>query len=762
MHMSIRNYVTTFMKGTIKEVIGIVVLFVTLFLSVSLITYSSKDPTFFTVFSSNFEKIGNSGGVVGAIFAHTLFSLFGINAYFMIFFIFVVALMCFFSPLITRKLIRAISFGTLLIFMSVLFDLSLKNIMFDQSRIPAGGIIGTFAAKYIVLLFSRPGAYIISIMFFLVGFLLFTQVSAMRIFELFRFIAARGIRLFYDRVLVIISRYSSEKIKNYRLKRKIEEKVGEAEDAVKVEQLSLRLEETRRVKKKVPTFKEEQKEITKVGPLLNGQKYAFPKLEFLDDPPKDKERVSEELLYSNAKVLENKLRDFGVLGKVVDVRPGPLVTMYEFEPEAGIKVKGILALEDDLAMALKAMSIRIIAPIPGKAVVGIEVSNQIRELVYLKEVIAADVLGSKSFILPLAFGKNITGEVVIEDLKKMPHLLVAGATGTGKSVFLNSIISGLLYKVHPDEVKFVMIDPKILELSNYDGIPHLLLPVVTNPKKASLALLWAIREMENRYKLMAEFGVRNLETYNEKVEKLKGEKAALKAQGDVGEASSEEDGLSKPLERLPYIIIVIDEFADLIMVASKQVEDYITRLAQMARAAGIHLIITTQRPSTDVITGLIKANFPARISFKVASKYDSRTILDTVGSEHLLDKGDMLFLVPGTSKMTRIHGPMTSDREVNRLVAFLRTQGTPKYSMDILKPQENPETQDSEDVDEVYDQAVQVVSELGKASVSLLQRRLRIGYNRAARIIEKMEEEGIVGPTDGIKPRDVLINRNLE
>ena len=758
-NVSVRNYITTFMKGTVKEVFGLIVLFITLFLSVSLITYSAKDPTVFTVFSSNYETIKNSGGVVGAMIAHVFLSLFGINSYVLIIFTFILSLMSLFSPLITKKVVRTIGFLLLLIFVSVLFDLLFKTVTIQGSSIAAGGVIGAYSAKGLVTLFSKLGAYIISIMFFCVGFLLFTQISLVKILELLRIVFRKAGVLFYEHVLLELYEYGSTQFKNYKLKRKIVEKIDEKESGPKI---SMGKEEVKEKKKRVQEpVKEERKEVTKVGPLLNGQKYIFPKLEFLDDPPKDRERISEALLYENAKILENKLRDFGILGKVVDVKPGPLVTMYEFEPEAGIKVKGILALEDDLAMALKAMSIRIIAPIPGKAVVGIEVSNQVRELVYLKEVISQDVLGSQSFTLPLAFGKDIAGEVVVEDLKKMPHLLVAGATGTGKSVFLNSIISGLLYKVHPDHVKFLMIDPKILELSNYDGIPHLLLPVVTNPKKASLALMWAIREMENRYKLIAELGVRNLETYNERVEKLKEEKAKSISATHASPENEGQDGLSKPLERLPYIVIIIDEFADLIMVASKQVEDYITRLAQMARAAGIHLIITTQRPSTDVITGLIKANFPARLSFKVTSKYDSRTIIDTVGAEHLLDRGDMLYLVPGTSKMKRIHAPMTTDREVNRLVAFLRTQGMPKYSMDILKPQEETQDKDPEDTDEVYDQAVQIVSDIGKASVSLLQRRLRIGYNRAARIIEKMEEEGIVGPTDGIKPRDVLINRQL-
>ena len=424
--------------------------------------------------------------------------------------------------------------------------------------------------------------------------------------------------------------------------------------------------------------------------------------------------------------------------------PGPVITTFEYEPAPGVKINKIVTLTDDLALAMRAISIRIVAPIPGKAVIGIEVPNTNRQVVRFKEVIASSAFEKSKSKLSLCLGKDIVGNPVVAELEKMPHLLIAGATGTGKSVALNAMICSLLYKSKPDEVKIIMVDPKRIELSSYDGIPHLITPVVTNPKKATNALFWAVREMERRYELLSEIGARNIKQYNNKV---------AKAQKPVDK---------EPHEKLPYIVIVIDELADQMMVGSRDVEVALTRLAQMARAAGIHLILATQRPSVDVLTGIIKANFPTRLTFQVSSRTDSRTIIDTVGAENLLGSGDMLFLPPGTAKLQRIHGAYISETELSQINAFLRHQEKPDYDEEVVEVTAiEPAESDDDDYDERYDDAVALITKTGQASISMIQRHLRIGYNRAARIIEKMEKEGIVGPSDGAKPRDVLVTLSL-
>ncbi|GMV42325.1 MAG: DNA translocase FtsK [Myxococcales bacterium] len=512
--------------------------------------------------------------------------------------------------------------------------------------------------------------------------------------------------------------------------------------------------------------------------FASSKDYQLPPLSFLDYEPPKGEGISREVLKDNARILEQKLLDFGVTGKVVEIHPGPVITMYEFKPAAGVKISKIANLSDDLTMALAAMRIRIVAPIPGKDVVGIEVPNKAREIVYLKEIFSDDAFQRAKSKLMLALGKDIVGYPTTFDLAKAPHLLVAGSTGSGKSVAINSFICSLLYKATPADVRLIMVDPKMLELSVYEGIPHLLLPVVTDPKKAAVALKWAVGEMERRYKLMASLGVRNVAGFNLKIEKLLEIKAheeaalAMRAHESIRldeEGEEDEDDLhfgppeplddDEPLEKLPYIVIIIDELADLMMVASKDVETSIARLAQMARAAGIHMVLATQRPSVDVITGLIKANFPTRISFQVASKIDSRTILDRQGAENLLGQGDMLLLPPGSSKLIRCHGAYVGEEEIARITSHIKAQAKPQYCMDILKD-EGGESLPEEDkeYDEFYDQAVAIVAETRQASISYLQRRLKIGYNRAARIVEVMEREGIVAAATGPGPREVLID----
>ena len=440
-------------------------------------------------------------------------------------------------------------------------------------------------------------------------------------------------------------------------------------------------------------------------------------------------------------------------GKVVAIHPGPVITRYEFEPASGVRISKILGLADDLALALKALGVRILAPVPGKAVVGIEIPNAVRETVYFKEIVGREEFRRARSRLSLALVKDIAGNAIISDLAKMPHLLVAGSTGSGKSVLINALICSILYKSAPAEVKMLLIDPKRLELSFYEDIPHLLHPVVTDPKKAALALQWTVGEMERRYQKLADKGVRDIDGYNQSIEADRKAEKGRSARSDNDEESTADD------EKLPYILVVIDELADLMMVSSREVEIAIARLAQMARASGIHLIVATQRPSVDVLTGTIKVNFSARISFQVSSKIDSRTIVDTVGAERLLGLGDMLFLPPGTSNLVRVHGTYLSEAEIRRITAFLRKQARPTYNQSILEMKEESTIEEDDDYDERYDDAVALVAQMRTASISMVQRRLRIGYNRAARIIERMERENVVGPSDGVKPREVLIKR---
>ncbi|MBF0228818.1 MAG: DNA translocase FtsK 4TM domain-containing protein [Desulfamplus sp.] len=479
--------------------------------------------------------------------------------------------------------------------------------------------------------------------------------------------------------------------------------------------------------------------------------FILPPLSLLNERTRDKNITDMSLLKQKGEIVENKLKDFGVKGEIVDILPGPVITTFEYRPAAGVKISKIVNLTDDLALALSALSIRIVAPIPGKDVVGIEIPNDKREIVVLKELLSSNEFLKSESRLTLVLGRDIVGNPVSTIMDSMPHLLIAGATGTGKSVGLNSMIISLLYKAKPDEVKFIMVDPKRIELSVYDDIPHLISPVVTDMKKATNALFWAVKEMDRRYELLAQNGVRNLLQYN----KMVGQKANSLVDSNFDNVNN-----GANLDKLPYIVVIVDEFADLMMVASRDVESALIRLAQMARAAGIHLILATQRPSVDVLTGIIKANFPTRVSFQVSSKIDSRTILDTNGAERLLGNGDMLFLPPGTGRLQRIQGAYISEEEISRVTSFLKKQQKPEYVEEITEKLDGDDDTESsaEDLyDEKYDEALALVLKTRQASISSVQRHLRIGYNRAARIIETMEKEGVVGPQDGSKAREILL-----
>jgi len=501
-----------------------------------------------------------------------------------------------------------------------------------------------------------------------------------------------------------------------------------------------------------------------------GSDFEIPPLSLLEDPVTiERHHLSDEALEENARMLENVLDDYGVKGEIVSVRPGPVVTMYELEPAPGLKASRVIGLADDIARSMSALSARV-STVPGRSVIGIELPNEKREMVVLREMLSARDYGDGNQRLPLALGKNIGGDPVVANLAKMPHLLIAGTTGSGKSVAINTMILSLLYKLTPEECRLIMIDPKMLELSVYDGIPHLLSPVVTDPKKAVVALKWTVGEMEERYRKMSKMGVRNIEGYNAKVKDAldKGEMFSRTVQtgfdDETGDPVFETEEIVP--EKLPYIVVIVDEMADLMMVAGKEIEACIQRLAQMARASGIHLIMATQRPSVDVITGTIKANFPTRISFQVTSKVDSRTILGEMGAEQLLGQGDMLYMAGG-AKIIRVHGPFVSDEEVEEVVNHLKSFGAPEYLSGVVEgPDEDAESNidmvlglggNTDGEDALYDQAVAIVIKDRKCSTSYIQRKLAIGYNKAARLVEQMEDNGLVSAANHVGKREILV-----
>ena len=529
--------------------------------------------------------------------------------------------------------------------------------------------------------------------------------------------------------------------------------------------------DVRKINKSAVALKEEQPTLQFES---SQQDYTTPALSLLENASTIvRNNLSDDALNENARMLENVLDDYGVKGEIVSVRPGPVVTLYELEPAAGLKASRVIGLSDDIARSMSALSARV-STIPGRSVIGIELPNSDREKVLLREILSSRAYGDSKFQLPLALGKDIGGETIVTNLARMPHLLIAGTTGSGKSVGINTMILSLLYSLTPDQCRLIMIDPKMLELSVYDGIPHLLSPVVTDPKKAVVALKWAVSEMEERYRKMSKMGVRNIDGFNARVEDAltKNENFSRTVQTGFDEQSGDptfETEYFTP-KKIPYIVIVVDEMADLMMVAGKEIEACIQRLAQMARAAGIHLIMATQRPSVDVITGTIKANFPSRISFQVTSKIDSRTILGEMGAEQLLGMGDMLYMT-SNGRITRIHGPFVSDEEVEDIVTFLKSQGAPEYVSGVVESPDSdaemkldqtlglsPSDSDSENV--LYDQAVAIVAHDRKCSTSYIQRKLSIGYNRAAKIVETMEEQGIVSQANHVGKREILIPEN--
>ena len=719
-----------------KEIIGILFFFMVVFSLISLLSFNADDPCLF--FSSGGAgEVHNLFGVFGANFAGILVGLFGIGA-FWVPFICLLGSTLFFAKNAGEALLPLAAGGILLIITTgSLLALKQDHYVLFGSRFSAGGIVGIPLKSFVVHYSNPAGGTIILFLVWLIGFIMATGFSVVAFYR--RCKTANS--AVFDRIATLLIKWKERRQKSIRRRQTLK-----AEKKQKKAKVEIKKPEPRPVPDK-PMPKQAVFAFMKDD---NG--FSLPSVNFLDDPKPRPQSSSEENLRMQSRLLEKKLEDFGVNGKVVTVTPGPVITTFEYEPAPGVKINRIVGLTDDLALALRAISIRIVAPIPGKAVIGVEIPNTDRETVRFKEMILSPAFQQTKSALTLCLGKDIVGNPVSAGLEKMPHLLIAGATGTGKSVALNTMICSLLYQLTPDQVKLIMVDPKRIELSMYDGIPHLITPVVTDVKKATNALFWAVREMEHRYELLSQMKTRNIDQYNRKIEKGPPPTAPGEGEGDATGPPAE------PLKPLPYIVIIIDELADLMMVASRDVEVALTRLAQMARAAGIHLILATQRPSVDVLTGIIKANFPTRLTFQVSSKTDSRTIIDTNGAESLLGNGDMLFLPPGTARLQRIHGAYISEAELTRVVEFLKKQQPPDYDKSVIQaPAKEAEENGEKEYDERYDDAVALVTQAGQASISMVQRHLRIGYNRAARIIEMMEQEGIIGPQDGVKPREVLV-----
>jgi DNA segregation ATPase FtsK/SpoIIIE, S-DNA-T family len=728
------------------------------YLLLSLISYHTQDPGWSHRGPSH--VIHNYGGVVGAWFADVFLYLFGYFAY-------LFPLMVAFSGWLVFRgrtptggidvNVLSVRWAGFLLTVASGCGLATLHFLIAPGTLPldAGGVFGNLVGNSLEALFSFMGATLFLLALFLSGVTLFTGLSWLSVMDWIGKMTLIGIAwvvVQFGRLRLYVAtqrarRQREEVVTAKQEKRNtVNRKPPRIEPVIKKVEISERVERERQVK------------LFDAPPNTE-----LPPLALLNEPYETTEGYSESALEALSRLVEMKLADFGIEVEVVAVQPGPVITRFELQPGTGVKVSQISNLAKDLARGLSAISVRVVDVIPGKSVVGLEIPNEQREIVSLSEMLRSSEFDQSDSPLTLALGKDISGHPSVVDLAKMPHLLVAGTTGSGKSVAINAMVLSLLYKTLPRDVRMIMIDPKMLELSIYEGIPHLLTPVVTDMKEAANALRWCVGEMERRYKLMSALGVRNIAGYNRKVKEAIDKGEPIPDPLFKPEEVLEENPVPPTLEPLPFIVIVIDELADMMMVVGKKVEELIARLAQKARAAGVHLILATQRPSVDVITGLIKANIPTRIAFQVSSKIDSRTILDQPGAEQLLGHGDMLYLAPGTGIPMRVHGAFVDDPEVHRVVAHLKGKGDPDYIEEILQtttdfmPGGGGQTDDSDgEGDPLYDEAVRIVTDTRRASISGVQRRLKIGYNRAARMIEQMEASGIVGPQQSNGNREVL------
>ena len=702
----------------LNEILSMTLIFLSLFLFLSLITYSPNDPSFFH--SNNTNSTSNLIGIIGAYLSDIFFFVLGYSSY----------LLCFFLVYLSFKIykddIKAFSSNIQVGFLITLIALCCFLSINVQDQIllaGTGGLTGSLISAFLLKYLNLTGTILLIIFFIFAGFTLWFKLSWINIIDF----SGEKILLFFRKMfsLLINNVVINKKMSNY------DDNTAKMDSNDKGSISNIKIEpKITSLKSSDKIYKEKQ-----ISLFSNNEDIGLPPLDLFSEVDLDEEIYSDESLKARSKLLELKLHDYGVKANVVSVAQGPVVTLFELDLEAGIKGERITNLSKDIARALSVISVRVVENIPGKTTIGIEIPNDRRQTVHLSEIIKSTAFQNASSNISVALGKNISGNPVVIDLAKTPHLLVAGTTGSGKSVAINSMIVSMLYKSTSKDVRLILIDPKMLELGVYDDIPHLLTPVVTDMRLAANALTWCVGEMERRYDLLAEKGVRNIDSFNDNVET--------------------ED------EKLPKIVIVIDEFADLFLVVGKKIEELIARLAQKARAAGIHLILATQRPSVDVITGLIKANIPSRISFKVSSKIDSRVVLDQVGSESLLGHGDMLYLETGKSILQRVHGTYVSDEDVNEIAKYLKSEKKVNYLEDVTSQNESENTfsTDTDDTEPLYNEAVEIVIESEKASISYLQRKLKIGYNRAARLIEKMEEVGIVSSVKSNGTRDVIINK---
>ncbi len=773
MGRNFRAYLIPTEHRRLNEFVGLLLATVALLVGLSLISFNPDDPSFNISRNSAFAgKPANFIGTFGAYIADAFLQMLGFASFLLPIFLGIYAFHWLASRKVNAFASRAAGMVLMTLTLATALSASPWPLMF-RGNIPGGGLVGRLLADRLDEMVNPAGSLVILLASLFISLFLATTFSFTWAFEKLRPRLA-----FLGRLSDRYADWQARRIREEEERRLAERKAPRKQLIVTPQEPqapAVKLHPTvatapaqplkpipRPAPPEVPIteFDEDgpvapRRSRTKSTPPPSTAATSFPSTTLLH-PAIARGEVNEAELRSRAALLEQKAAEFEVVGAIQQIHPGPVVTTFEFKPEPGIKLSKITGLGDDLCLALEAESVRI-DRIPGKSTVGMEVPNNERATIMLRELLESPEYTNSNFKLPLALGKDITGKNVISDLQKMPHLLAAGSTGTGKSVSINAMILSLLFRSRPDQVKLIMIDPKRLELGLYQDIPHLLVPVVTEPKVATNALRWAVMEMETRYKKLAARGVRTLEAYNEQVKQL--DIPGLGPDAGIGqEAMGSED----PPAPLPYIVIIIDELADLMMTSAREVEESITRLAQMARAVGIHLILATQRPSVDVITGLIKANFPARISFRTTSKVDSRTILDSNGAETLLGRGDMLFLPPGSSRLMRVHGSMVTEEEVTKVADFLKAQGKPVYNQKILEaPAEERGAEDGGDgeLDDLYDDAVRIVMEMGKASTSALQRRLRVGYGRAASLIDGMERAGIVGPPDGSKPRALLIRK---
>jgi S-DNA-T family DNA segregation ATPase FtsK/SpoIIIE len=752
-------------KGWFDEVAGLVLFLFTAITVGALASYHGTDATWFQS-QPLAHRAANWTGRVGATLAELLLQLLGTAAFLVPVVLAVTGWNRFRGKSVASSYARLVGFAALLASLACLLDLLYGSIRYGGESFHAGGYVGSKTASALTALMNPLGATLTAVTLLAATIVLTTRFSfaktAVRVGDGMggtlaagwsRFKAYRDARRIADQKKAVEKKHSKAAASREKAPETEALPAGLTRPTIRLEdEAEIDLPPARpRVAPRPPAPRPSP--ASKQPTLLARQPaggYALPPLELLNDPT-PQEGENEKDLLARAQLLTDKFQEFDVDGKVVAIHPGPVVTTFEFAPEAGVRYSKIVGLVDDLCLGLKAESIRI-DRIPGKSTVGIEVPNRHQEVIFPRELMAAEKFRATKSKLTLALGKDIKGEVFTAELERMPHLLIAGATGAGKSVGLNGMITSILYKATPADVRFIMIDTKMIELGMYAEIPHLLIPVVTDPKHASTALKWAVREMEQRYKKLAAIGVRNIEQFNQTLAEQPGR-------------TIKDDKTGEPvgLTALPYIVIVIDEMADLMMVSSADVEESIMRLAQMARAVGIHLILATQRPSVDVITGTIKANFPARIAFRVSQRVDSRTIIDQQGAEHLIGRGDMLFLPSGSGRLLRLHSGFITEPELNRIVAFLKKQAKPVYDESVLKdPDEGRDGPfEAGERDANYIEAVRLVLQEGMCSITLIQRRMRLGYARAARIVDMMEQEGIVGPADGSKPRDLLVGPEI-